>query len=99
MSHYSIISLTPTSDAWIPEYLGAVGPLVAEHGGKYLVRTGSHSSREGDLPGALWVIIEWPGKESEAAFYADPRYVRHLKARLAGSTGGWVSVEGKDDFA
>lgn len=99
MQHYSVVSVTPTTDAWIPAYLAAVGPLVAKHGGRYLARTASHKALEGAGAPALQVILEWPSAAAEAAFYADPGYKAHLAARLAGSTSVWSSIEGKDDFA
>lgn len=100
MTHYSVISATPTSDTWIPAYLEGVGPLVAKHGGRFLARTASHERLEGTgATPALQVLIEWPSKEAADAFYADPAYAPHLKARLAGSEGSWFSVAGQDDFA
>ncbi len=100
MSHYSIVSVTPSSEDWIPSYLEAVGPLVAKHGGKYLARTASHERVEGDGPDpALQVIIEWPSEEAQNAFYADPDYQPHKAARISGSESHLFSVAGKDDFA
>jgi uncharacterized protein (DUF1330 family) len=100
MAHYSVVSVTPTSDAWIPPYLEAVGTLVAKHGGRYLARTASHEQLEGGGPApALQVIIEWPSKQAADSFYADPGYAPHKAARLAGSQSAWSSIEGKDDFA
>jgi uncharacterized protein (DUF1330 family) len=100
MAHYSVVSVTPTSDAWIPAYLQAVGPLVAKYGGRYLARTASHERLEGSGSNpALQVIVEWPSRQSADAFYADPGYVPHRQARLAGSESSWFSIEGKDDFA
>jgi uncharacterized protein (DUF1330 family) len=100
LSHYSIVAVTPSNEDWIPDYLAAVGPLVAQHGGRYLARTASHEHVEGDdaSPGLL-VIIEWPGKEAADGFYRDPVYAPHLSARPAGSESHWYSVAGKDDFA
>jgi uncharacterized protein (DUF1330 family) len=100
MAHYSVVSVTPTSDAWIPSYLEAVGPLVEKHGGRYLARTASHERLEGNGPSpALQVIIEWPSKEAADRFYADPGYAPHRNARLGASESAWASIEGKDDFA
>lgn len=100
MAHYSVVSVTPTSDAWIPAYLEAVGPLVAKHGGRYLARTASHQQIEGTGPApALQVIIEWPSKEAADAFYSSPGYAPQRDARLAASQSLWSSIEGKDDFA
>ena len=100
MAHYSVVSVTPTSDAWVPPYLEAVGPLVQRHGGRYLARTANHEQIEGSnaAPG-LQVIIEWPSKAAADAFYADPGYAPHRDARLNASVSSWSSIEGKDDFA
>lgn len=100
MTFYSVLDVTPTSEEWIPGYIGAVSGLVAGHGGKYLARTLSHERLEGGgEDAALRVIIEWPSKEAAQAFMSDPAYAPHLKARTAGSTSHHFLVEGKDEFA
>jgi uncharacterized protein (DUF1330 family) len=100
MAHYSIVSVTPATETWIPAYLEAVGPMVDKHGGKYLARTASHERLEGTGPNpTLQAIIEWPSKGAAEAFYNDPAYQPHREARLAGSESHFFSVEGKDDFA
>ena len=100
MAHYSLVSITPKTDEWIPAYLAAVGPLVAKHGGKYLARTADHERIEGTGPNpGLQVIVEWPSKEAAEAFYSDPAYQPHLQARLAGSESHLFNVAGTDDFA
>ncbi|MEP7216268.1 MAG: DUF1330 domain-containing protein [Anaerolineaceae bacterium] len=100
MAQYSVVSVTPTSDTWIPSYLEAVGPLVEKHGGRYLARTANHELVEGSGSSpALQVIIEWPSKESADAFYADPGYAPHRAARLSASESSWFSIAGQDDFA
>ena len=100
MAHYSVVSVTPTSDAWIPSYLAGVGPLIETHGGRYLARTASHERLEGSgASPALQVIIEWPSKRAADAFYNDPAYRPYRDARLAGSESAWSSIEAKDDFA
>lgn len=100
MTYYSILAVTPTSDDWIPDYIGPANELVAKHGGKYLARTSSHEQVEGsDDPAALRIIIEWPSKEAAMAFMNDPGYVPHLKARQAGSMSFHYLIEAKDDLA
>lgn len=100
MTYYSVLAVTPTSEEWIPDYLGAVNALIAKHGGKYLARTASHERLEGQDEGAaLRIIIEWPSKEAALAFMKDPGYVPHLKARTAGSDSHHFLIEGKDDLA
>ena len=100
MTFYSVLAVTPTSEQWIPGYIGPANALVARHGGRYLARTSSHERLEGDGEGAaLRIIIEWPSKEDANAFMSDPEYVPHLEARTAGSISHHFLIEGKDDLA
>ena len=100
MAYYAVVFVTPTTDAWIPDYIAAVNPLVQKHGGRYLARTVSHERLEGDgeNPGVI-AILEWPSKAAAEAFYRDPAYQAPLQARLAGAANEFFLVEGKDDFA
>ncbi|GAB5561855.1 MAG: DUF1330 domain-containing protein [Synoicihabitans sp.] len=100
MPTYSILAVTPTTESWIADYIPAAGALVAKHGGKYLARTASHETLEGDGQlAAIRVIIEWPSKEAAHAFMNDPDYEPHLQARTDGSLSHHVLIEGKDDMA
>ncbi|MEM6995708.1 MAG: DUF1330 domain-containing protein [Myxococcota bacterium] len=99
MSYYSILDVTPTSDAWVADYLPAANRLVAKHGGRYLARTASHEQLEGDEASAgLRIVLEWPSKEAASSFMSDPEYADHLAARTAGSVSHHYLVEGTDDF-
>ena len=99
MAQYSVLAVTPTSEEWIPAYIEKSGPLVAKHGGKYLARTASHESLEGEgRDAALRILLEWPSKEAALAFMADPEYKTHLDARTAGSESYHFLIEGKDDL-
>lgn len=100
MAHYSLLSVTPTNEDWIPGYIGVASALVSRHGGKYLARTTRHERLEGEgADAALRVIIEWPSREAALAFMADPAYAPLLEARLAGSVSEHFLVEGGDDLA
>ncbi|WP_435578816.1 DUF1330 domain-containing protein [Gilvibacter sp.] len=47
-----------------PNYVHAVGEIVARHGGKYLVRTTNYQRLEGEGENpAAFIIIEWPTKK------------------------------------
>ena len=100
MLYYSVLAVTPTSQDWIPAYIGPANALVAKHGGRYLARTANHMRLEGEgEDAALRIVIEWPSKEAAEAFMVDPDYVPHLKARTAGSVSHHFLIEGKDDLA
>jgi len=100
MTYYSVLAVTPTSEDWIPDYIGPANALVARHGGKYLLRTANHKRLEGEgEDAALRIIIEWPSAEAAVAFMNDPAYRPHLAARTAGSISHHFLIEGKDDLA
>lgn len=100
MAYYSVLAVTPSTDAWIPDYLPTANKLVAKHGGKYLARTADHEQVEGpDAPAALRIILEWPSKEAAVNFMNDPEYKPHLEARTAGSESFHFLIDGKDDLA
>ena len=100
MTAYSILAVTPETDAWIEDYLPNANALVKKHGGTYLARTSDHTQVEGEeRPAALRIIIEWPSKEAAIGFENDPDYAPFLKERLAGSESFHFVVEGKDDLA
>lgn len=100
MAYYSVLDVTPTTDEWIPAYLGPANKLVAKHGGKYVARTSNHEQIEGDKKEvALRIVILWPSKEAALGFMNDPEYVPHLKARTAGSVSNHYLIEAKDDLA
>ncbi|MEM9069539.1 MAG: DUF1330 domain-containing protein [Myxococcota bacterium] len=100
MAVYSVLAVTPTTEDWIPDYIGSANALVAKHGGKYLARTASHERLEGQGDdAALRIVLEWPSREAALAFMSDPEYVPHLKARTAGSVSHHFLIDGKDDLA
>ncbi len=100
MAYYSALAVTPTSNDWLPAYIGPVNALVARHGGRSLARTSSHERLEGEgEDAALRIIIVWPSKEAAKAFMSDPEYVPHLKVRTNGSISHHFLIEGKDDLA
>ncbi|MEM7522422.1 MAG: DUF1330 domain-containing protein [Pseudomonadota bacterium] len=100
MACFSVLAVTPTTDKWIPGYLGPVGEIVAEHGGEYVARTTSHEQIEGaEAPAALRIIIKWPSMNAAKAFMADERYAPHLTARAKGSKSAHFLIEARDDLA
>lgn len=100
MTYYSVLAVTPTSEDWIPDYIGPANELVAQYGGTYLARTTSHEQIEGDArDAALRILIQWPSKQAAMDFMNDPGYVPHLKARTAGSESFHYLIEAKDDLA
>ncbi|MBO6894917.1 MAG: DUF1330 domain-containing protein [Roseibium sp.] len=100
MTYYSVLAVTPTSENWIPDYIGPANKLVAQYGGKYLARTATHEQVEGaEQASALRIVIEWPSRDAAINFMNDAEYAPHLEARTAGSKSFHFLIEGKDDLA
>ena len=82
MSAYLIVEHIITDAAKFEEYRVKVGPMIAEHGGRYLTKGGSHKMPEGGhwKPERV-VIIEFPDTGSLNAWYSSPEYEPPLALR------------------
>jgi uncharacterized protein (DUF1330 family) len=56
------------------EYRKHVPPLIAVHGGKYLVRGGASVPLEGTTPPNRTAVLEFPSMEQLIAFYSSAEY-------------------------
>ena len=69
-------------DAFISGYGAAAGALVAQFGGRYVLRGPGAELLEGEFgDGASMVISEWPDKEAAKAFWDSPEYAEAKKLR------------------
>ena len=58
----------------IPEHERHTPAVVAEFGGRYLVRGGTMVTLEGEIEDRRVVIVEFPDMEQARAFYESPGY-------------------------
>lgn len=73
-------------DAFISGYGAAAARLVAQFGGKYVLRAPGAELLEGgfgaaDFEGASVVISQWPDKAAALAFWNSPEYAEAKKLR------------------
>ena len=69
-------------DAFIQGYGAAAGALVAEFGGRYILRGPGVELLEGEFgDGASLVISEWPDKEAAKRFWDSAEYAEVKKLR------------------
>ncbi len=69
-------------EKFISGYAPAASKLVAEHGGKYLIRAAGSEVLEGNLkPGVSVVVSEWPDKETIHKFWNSVEYQDAKKLR------------------
>jgi uncharacterized protein (DUF1330 family) len=83
MRAYMIVTASlKDRDAFINGYGAAAGKLVAQFGGKYVLRAPGAELLEGNFGnGASMVISEWPDKDAAKAFWTSPEYAEAKKLR------------------
>jgi uncharacterized protein (DUF1330 family) len=89
MPGYLIANLEVTDPAGFEEYRQKVSPLIAQFGGRYLVRGGDVKTLEGNLPIHRLVVLEFPSVEAAQRFYDCSKYQPLLKIRLASTNRTW----------
>ena len=69
-------------DAFISGYGAAAAKLVAQFGGRYVLRAPGATALEGKFgDGASMVISEWPDRATAEAFWNSPEYAEAKKLR------------------
>ena len=97
MKHYAVAELDVTDPAWIRDYVANVTPMVERYGGRYLARTASIETLEGEQPQPQVVLlIEWPTRAAAQEFYDSEEYRPYREARRAGARNRFMIVAGDD---
>lgn len=86
MAIYLLLDSTIHDPEKYAEYLRAVPPLVAKHGGEYLARGGKFEVLTGNWKPNRIVLFKWPNREALRAFMADPDYQKWKKLRESVTT-------------
>ena len=95
MADYLIFEIDITDPAWGPEYGEKVGPLVAKHGGKVIVRSTDPIRVEGKRgPPTVVVVLEFPTRAAAQAWHSDPEYKPLIDLRNTGSSAEALLVDG-----
>ncbi len=83
MPAYMIVHATLTDrDSFISGYAPAAAKLVAQFGGRYVLRAAGATVLEGDLDeGSSVVVSEWPDKAAALRFWNSPEYAEVKKLR------------------
>jgi uncharacterized protein (DUF1330 family) len=94
MPAYIIVNIEVTDPAAFERYRDAVPPVIAAHGGRYLVRGGELHVIEGTPGWKRLVVLEFPSLAAARAFCNAPDYAPLLALRLASTNSQMVMVEG-----
>lgn len=76
------------------EYQARVPGIIAQYGGRYVVRGGDHEVLEGAPPGDRYVVVEFPDRAAVKRFYDSPEYREIVGLRTAASRGFLTAVDG-----
>lgn len=95
MASYIIFEIDITDPSWGPEYAEKVGPLVAKHDGKLLIRSTDAVRLEGQRgQPTVVVVLEFPTREAAQAWHSDPEYKPLIDLRNTGSSAEALLVDG-----
>lgn len=94
MAAYLIVQGTITDEVQYQKYREAVVPLIARHGGRFLVRGGAVETLEGAPDERRPVIFEFPSMAALHAFWDSPDYVPVKKLREGVADFDVWAVEG-----
>jgi uncharacterized protein (DUF1330 family) len=94
MPAYLVARIAVHDNAGFADYRDQVTPVIAAHGGRYVVRGGAVETLEGDAPTGRLVIVEFPSMDAARRFYHSADYAPVLQLRLASAASEVVLVEG-----
>jgi uncharacterized protein (DUF1330 family) len=91
---YLIANIKITDPGRYPEYREQVPKVLAQYGGRFLVRAGAVHLLEGDLGLDRFVVIEFPSPDAAQRFYDSKEYAPLLKLRMETTDSKVAIVEG-----
>jgi uncharacterized protein (DUF1330 family) len=94
MPAYIIVRVEVTDWERYREYTKRTPAVIAQYGGKFIVRGGEHVTLEGPAETRRLVVIEFPGLEQAKAFYHSKEYTEVKALREGAALGQLVAVEG-----
>lgn len=94
MAAYVIAHLDVHDPETFARYRERVPEVVAQFGGRYLVRGGRAEALEGQWTVPRLVILEFESMARARAFYESPEYQEILPLRLSAARGTLAIVEG-----
>jgi len=92
MAAYIIVQIKMTKPEGWPEYREQAARLIAEAGGRYIVRGGDVEVLEGPPhDGRRVVVLEFPSMDALRGFWRSPAYAKVKQLRLgSGEVSAWA---------
>jgi uncharacterized protein (DUF1330 family) len=94
MTGYLIANIDVQDDAAYDAYRSRTPAIIAQYGGRFIVRGGAITPLEGDMNVRRLVILEFPSVDAARRFYDSPEYQEVIPFRTRASEGALLIVEG-----
>lgn len=94
MAAYFIVDGDVKNPQAYEAYKQAAAASIAQYGGRYLVRGGTHEVLEGDWRPTRLVVLEFPNGEAAKQWYASEGYGEVKPIRLQHAVSDMLLVEG-----
>jgi uncharacterized protein (DUF1330 family) len=94
MKGYVIANVSVEDAAAYEGYRSRTAAIIAQYGGRILVRGGAIEVREGDPGIGRLVILEFPSVEAARIFYDSPEYQEILPIRFDSASSTLFIAEG-----
>jgi uncharacterized protein (DUF1330 family) len=94
MPAYVIVNVTIHDPDAYAEYAAGTPAAAAAYGGRFLVRGGEVTPKEGDWRPQRLVVLEFPDMEAARRWYDSPEYTPLRAIRERAATSDLVMVEG-----
>ena len=94
MAAYIIVRMHVTDMERYKEYAKAAPDVVAQYGGRIIVRGGETVTLEGPEEKDRIVVLEFPSLDQAKAFYGSEEYTAAAKLREGAASAQFIAVEG-----
>ncbi len=94
MPGYLIANLDIHDAAMYDQYRQKVGAVIAQYGGRFIVRGGAIEPVEGNVPWKRVVVLEFPTYDAARSFYHSKEYAPLIALRGGAAKSEIVLVEG-----
>ena len=94
MKAYCIVYEIIDDPKTFEEYRSQVMPTIEAYGGKFLVRGGTFTALEGEMPFQRIAMLEFPSRKAAEDWYHSPEYQGILPFRLKSSRCQFILADG-----
>jgi len=94
MPAYIIARVDVTDPIRYRDYINATPAVIAQYGGKFIIRGGEIHPLEGEPETGRIVVIEFPSLERAKEFFGSEEYSKVKKLRQGAAKGQFLAIEG-----